>query len=662
MGVQVFREITVDFLNILYIIINAKQHDSKSRFVRMTCTNVGQKVNLNPTDYSAFIRYRKSDGYGVFNKCIISTEGQIIFELTEQMLSTVGTSYADLVVIDVAKSDINDDLTIISADGRIIENNGSLASTMTFYINVLEKPLNDWDIESTNEFSALNDLLLKASKDYEYIVQTTKGYMDNAKNSENAAAQSANDAKTSADNAKISETNSANSEKKAYNEAIAAFNSALISKSYAVGESGFLTNESWEKVITDSEDYIPIESRPNENIENAKHYYEQSKSEADKAKTSADNAKTSETNSKQSETNSKQSEINAKDSEDKAKASENAAGISESNAKISEVNAKDSETKSKQSEINAKDSEDKANDSEESARKEMIAAFNSALIARSYTNGDTSGTLSDDEWNDIVINSSDYVPVEFRGNEATDNAKYYKEQAAIYANTATTQANNAKTSADNAKTSEDAAKAFADSIKESATLARSYAVGDTNTREGEITDCAKYYYEQSKQISEGLNGALLPMGTIPFAQLVNQTKASGYMYNISDDFVSDATFKDGGDITYPAGTNVYYTADGFWDCLTASLLYGVKGNAETAFRKGFVNITPEDIGTYSKTEIDTIIQTLQNTITALTDRVKTLEDIIESGDITVTTKITDNDGDAIITDIGDILIMSQEKY
>lgn len=495
MGVQVFREITVDFSNSRYIIMNAKQHDSKSRFVRMTCTNVGQKVNLNPTDYSAFIRYRKSDGYGVFNKCIISTEGQIIFELTEQMLSTVGTSYADLVVIDVAKSDINDDLTIISADGRIIENNGSLASTMTFYINVLEKPLNDWDIESTNEFSALNDLLLKASKDYEYIVQTTKEYMDNAKNSENAAVQSANDAK-------ISETNSANSEKKAYNEAIAAFNSALISKSYAVGESGFLTNESWEKVLTDSEDYIPIESRPNENIENAKHYYEQSKSEADKAKTSADNA----------------------------------------------------------------------------------------------------------------------------------------------------------------KTSEDAAKAFADSIKESATLARSYAVGDTNTREGEITDCAKYYYEQSKQISEGLNGALLPMGTIPFAQLVNQTKASGYMYNISDDFVSDTTFKDGGNITYPAGTNVYYTADGFWDCLTASLLYGVKGNAETAFRKGFVNITPEDIGTYSKTEIDTIIQTLQNTITALTDRVKTLEDIIESCDITVITKITDNDGDAIITDIGDILIMSQEKY
>lgn len=658
MGVQVFRDITIDFSNSRYIIINAKQHDSKSRFLRITCTNLGQKVSLNSADYSAFIRYKKSDGYNVFNKCILSTEGQIIFELTEQMLSTVGTSYADLVIVDLAKSNINDDLTIMSADGHIIENNGSIISTMTFYINVLEKPLTDWDIESSNEFSALNDLLLKASKDYEYIVQTTKVYMDNAKNSEIIAAQSAKDAKASADNAKVSENNIAISEKKVYEEAIAAFNSALLSKSYAVGVSDFLTNNSWEKILTDSDDYVPIEPRPNETVENAKYYYEQSKSQADNAKISADNAKTS-------ETNSKQSEVKAKDSEDKAKSSENNAKDSEDNAKISEVNSKDSENKSKQSEIKAKDSEDKAKssennakDSEDNAKNEMIAAFNSALIARSYTNGDTSGILSDDEWNDIVINSSDYIPVEIRGNEATDNAKYYKEQAAIYANTSVIQADNAKISADNAKTSEDAARVFADGIKESATIARSYAVGDTNTREDEIIDCAKYYYEQSKQISEGLNGALLPMGTIPFSQLLNQTKASGYMYNISDDFISNTTFKDGGNITYPAGTNVYYTADGFWDCLTASLLYGVKGNAETDFRKGFVNITPENIGTYSKAKFDTIIQTLQDTITALTTRVNILEEIMESGDITVTDKLTDNNGEAITTDIGDILIVS----
>lgn len=277
MGVQVYRDIKVDFSNSRYIIINAKQHDSKSRFVRMTCTNCGEKVHLNPNDYSAFIRYRKSDGYGVFNSCIISTSGEIIFELTEQMLSTVGTSYADLIIVDVMKPNINNDLTIVSSDGRIIENNGSIVSTMTFYINILEKPLDNWDVESTNEFSALNDLLLKANTDYEYIVETTKEYMDNAKNSEDAAALFANEAKISADNAKILEDNTAISAKKAFKDAIAAFNSALLSKSYAVGESGFLTNESWEKILTNSDDYIPVETRRNENVENAKYYYEQCK-------------------------------------------------------------------------------------------------------------------------------------------------------------------------------------------------------------------------------------------------------------------------------------------------------------------------------------------------------------------------------------------------
>ena len=46
LGIQIYRDITIDFSNGRYIIINAKQHDSKSRFLRMTCTNVGQKVNL----------------------------------------------------------------------------------------------------------------------------------------------------------------------------------------------------------------------------------------------------------------------------------------------------------------------------------------------------------------------------------------------------------------------------------------------------------------------------------------------------------------------------------------------------------------------------------------------------------------------------------------
>ena len=139
-----------------------------------------------------------------------------------------------------------------------------------------------------------------------------------------------------------------------------------------------------------------------------------------------------------------------------------------------------------------------------------------------------------------------------------------------------------------------------------ATEAESFAHGGTGTRQNEDTDNAMYYYEQSKSIAQGLNGALLPMGTITFAQLSTVSKDAGYMYNISDDFTTDSTFKEGAGHSYPAGTNVYFTGDGYWVCLAGAFVSGVKGNKESAYRQGDVNMTPEDIGALS--EDDTITE------------------------------------------------------
>ena len=64
------------------------------------------------------------------------------------------------------------------------------------------------------------------------------------------------------------------------------------------------------------------------------------------------------------------------------------------------------------------------------------------------------------------------------------------------------------------------------------------------------------------------------MGTISYSELAtlkaDGSVKTGYFYNISDSFTTDATFngfEDKGAIAYEAGTNVYYTADGYWDCL-----------------------------------------------------------------------------------------------
>ena len=100
------------------------------------------------------------------------------------------------------------------------------------------------------------------------------------------------------------------------------------------------------------------------------------------------------------------------------------------------------------------------------------------------------------------------------------------------------------------------------------------------------------------------------MGTITYSELAALKESSsvgtGYLYNISDNFITDDTFKVGAGKEYDAGTNVYYTADGYWDCLAGATVTGVKGGAETVYRKGNVNITVENIGAIPTTDIATV--------------------------------------------------------
>lgn len=258
----------------------------------------------------------------------------------------------------------------------------------------------------------------------------------------------------------------------------------------------------------------------------------------------------------------------------KAQASQSAAAKSESNAKASETAAAASESN----------------------------AAASATKAQSYAVGGTNS----------------------RTGEDTDNAKYYSQQsaqsqsaAATSADTASTKAEEAAASADTAKTSADnaagsanlanekansaansatiavsnsnAAQQYASNAAASADTAQNYAVADT--------DSAKYYYEQARRISESFSGALRPMGTVTFANLpmLSET-ASGNMYNISDQFTTTADFKEGAGNVIPAGANVYKTEDGKWDVLAGTPVTGVKGSAESEYRRGNVNITAENVG------------------------------------------------------------------
>lgn len=141
-------------------------------------------------------------------------------------------------------------------------------------------------------------------------------------------------------------------------------------------------------------------------------------------------------------------------------------------------------------------------------------------------------------------------------------------------------------------------------------LTRSYAVGDTGTREGEETDNSKYYYTKCKDISDSIPGALKPVGTVVFENLPElSTSSAGDMYNISNEFVTDERFKEGSGNIIPLGSNVYKTADGFWDVLTGSPVTGIKGENEQTYRRGNVNITKENIGLGNVSNVSTDNQT-----------------------------------------------------
>lgn len=217
--------------------------------------------------------------------------------------------------------------------------------------------------------------------------------------------------------------------------------------------------------------------------------------------------------------------------------------------------------------------------------------------------------------------------------DAADSAMDAQQSATAAAQEATASDNSAKAakiSEDNAKVSEtnaansennaaNSAETAADKAIEAsghADMSKSYAVGTNNeVREGDAADNAKKYYEQAKDIAESFAGTLRPKGTITFADLPSAAEAKeGDMYNISDQFTTTASFKEGEGNVIPAGSNVYRTDDGFWDVLAGSPVTGVKGDAESSYRRGNVNITAEDIGLGN---VNTSIAVLQNKMDAI---------------------------------------------
>ena len=197
-------KITLDFYNKNIVSVSAKQYDNQSRYIEISCTENGKAFLADKNTMSAYIRYRKPDGLGCFNDCEITDEGNILVELTEQMLSAQGKAEADIMLLEKVftsgekPADIED----------IYEIHAPIISVMSFYVNIAPTALNHAQIESSYEFNALSNALSQIDYNNKKVEALDKELTENENERKTAEA-----ARVNAENSrKSAETDRVNNE------------------------------------------------------------------------------------------------------------------------------------------------------------------------------------------------------------------------------------------------------------------------------------------------------------------------------------------------------------------------------------------------------------------------------------------------------------------
>lgn len=284
LALQAIANINVDFYDKKYISINTKQLDRKTRFLSITCYSHGEVCPLNSGEHSAYIRYKKPDGYCVFNFCDINPKGKILVELTEQMLAVAGLCYTDLVVVNKGSAVVDENGEIITVD------NSGILSSMPFYVDVYETAFDNSEIESSYEYDGLNEALEKAEAEYSEVIRMAKSYAVGGTGERNN--EDADNAKYYYEQSKKNSTNAESYMNSASNSATAASKSAVDANTYAQNSQTYMGQ--------------------------AKTHMEDAKVSAYESALSASASATSETNASKSETNAQEYMNDASDFKDEA--------------------------------------------------------------------------------------------------------------------------------------------------------------------------------------------------------------------------------------------------------------------------------------------------------------------------------------------------------
>lgn len=149
---QIIATVSLDFYLNNIKTINVKQYDTGSRCILISFTDHGKKVTINKDTMSTIVRYKKADGKFGLRDCTILEDGTVLIETNEQMLAVTGRCRLDVAILESSGLKVENYSEVTS-----FEDLGcAILSTMPLDLNVVATPMNNAELESTYDFSALN--------------------------------------------------------------------------------------------------------------------------------------------------------------------------------------------------------------------------------------------------------------------------------------------------------------------------------------------------------------------------------------------------------------------------------------------------------------------------------------------------------------------------
>ncbi len=185
----------------------------------------------------------KPDSTHILNPCTVSENGCILVDITYQMSAAAGRGDYQIVLIDTET--------------------GKTIKSFPFHIVTTKSPMDAPSVSSSDEYQLLTEAVSKALADYEYVMDSAKSSADAAKASETSASSSALSAENSAEQARSSASQATESSVNALDFARESEDHARksedyseTSKSYAIGDTGIRDGEE-----TDNSKYYSEKSK-----------------------------------------------------------------------------------------------------------------------------------------------------------------------------------------------------------------------------------------------------------------------------------------------------------------------------------------------------------------------------------------------------------------